>query len=164
MALLPGAAEPVPIEIKPGKDTEVLASIDGREISLDARRVATGTYSIADGTRMREVSVVRREQGSLASTGDHEVSVQLIDRRRYRAGGGGAGATGARQIKAVMPGKVVTLLVAVGDHVEVDQPVLVLEAMKMENDVRSPGAGTVKEILVVAGQAVETGELMVELE
>lgn len=63
-----------------------------------------------------------------------------------------------------MPGKVVEVLVAVGDAVEKDQAVLVIEAMKMENEVRTSTAGTVKGIHVAQGQAVESGELLIELE
>jgi pyruvate carboxylase subunit B len=63
-----------------------------------------------------------------------------------------------------MPGKVVEVLVAVGDAVEKDQGVLIIEAMKMENEVRTSAAGTVKGIHVAKGQAVESGELLIELE
>ena len=59
---------------------------------------------------------------------------------------------------AVMAGRVVKLLVAPGDEVREGQPLLVLEAMKMENDILAPKAGPVREILVAAGQAVESGE------
>jgi biotin carboxyl carrier protein len=56
------------------------------------------------------------------------------------------------------------VLVAVGDEVEKDQGLLVIEAMKMENEIRAPAAGKVKEIRVAPGQAVESGELLIELE
>jgi biotin carboxyl carrier protein len=63
-----------------------------------------------------------------------------------------------------MPGKIVEVLVAVDDEVAKEQGLLVIEAMKMENEVRSPASGRVKEILVTPGQAVETGALLVRLE
>jgi biotin carboxyl carrier protein len=63
-----------------------------------------------------------------------------------------------------MPGKVVAVLVVVGDEIEKDQGLLVIEAMKMENEIRATTAGKVKEIRVAPGQAVESGELLIELE
>ena len=64
----------------------------------------------------------------------------------------------------MMPGKVVELLVQAGEAVEKDQGIIIIEAMKMENEIRAPVAGTVKAVHVEAGQAVESGELLVELE
>jgi biotin carboxyl carrier protein len=63
-----------------------------------------------------------------------------------------------------MPGKVVDVLVAIGDEVSKEQGVLIIEAMKMENEVRTAASGKVKEIYVSSGQAVESGELLIELE
>ncbi len=77
------------------------------------------------------------------------------------AGGGGAG-DGA--VKASMPGRVVRLLVAMGDEVPPGGVVAVLEAMKMENDVKSASGGTVVEIAVSEGDAVEAGALLIRLE
>ena len=64
----------------------------------------------------------------------------------------------------MMPGKVVELLVQAGDMVEKDQGVIIIEAMKMENEIRAAVAGTVKAVHVEAGRAVESGELLIELE
>jgi pyruvate carboxylase subunit B len=63
-----------------------------------------------------------------------------------------------------MPGKVVRILVDVGDSVNFDQGLLVLEAMKMQNEIRAPKSGVVKEIGVVEGKAVNSGDLLVSLE
>jgi pyruvate carboxylase subunit B len=64
----------------------------------------------------------------------------------------------------MMPGKIVTVLVNVGDTVEKDQGLLVVEAMKMENELRAPGPGVVREVRVNSGQAVEAGELLARIE
>ena len=64
----------------------------------------------------------------------------------------------------MMPGKVVELLVSEGDTVAKDQGVIIVEAMKMENEIRATVEGTVKTIHVESGQAVESGELLIELE
>ncbi|MGC2443154.1 biotin/lipoyl-containing protein, partial [Candidatus Binatus sp.] len=67
-------------------------------------------------------------------------------------------------IKSAMPGRVVSVLVAAGDEVKAEQGIIVVEAMKMENEVKSPKAGKVVEVKVVAGQAVEKGQLMIVIE
>ena len=63
-----------------------------------------------------------------------------------------------------MPGRVVNVLVAAGDEVKAEQGMIVVEAMKMENELKSPKAGKVVEVKVVAGQTVEKGELMIVIE
>jgi biotin carboxyl carrier protein len=68
------------------------------------------------------------------------------------------------EIKSAMPGRVVNVLVAAGDEVKDGQGIVVVEAMKMENELKSPKAGKVVEVKVVAGQTVEKGELMIVIE
>ncbi|HEY8514160.1 MAG TPA: biotin/lipoyl-containing protein [Candidatus Binatia bacterium] len=163
VAELPDLEQPLSVELTTTDDGRVKVNVGERTIELAAERVGPNTYSVIVDDRVHEITVLRRKDGSVVYDGLSELQVQLVDRRRYRAGGA-SGGSGSREVKAVMPGKVVTILVSVGDQVERDQPLLVLEAMKMENDVKSPRKGTVKEIHVAAGQAVETGELMVTLE
>jgi biotin carboxyl carrier protein len=76
----------------------------------------------------------------------------------------GAGARGEQKIVAPMPGRVVRVLVAAGDQVEPRQPVIVVEAMKMENELRSPKAGRVKDVAVAAGTSVEAGRVLVVID
>lgn len=78
--------------------------------------------------------------------------------------GGASGAKRAIKVKAQMPGKIVKLLVQVGDTITKDQPLLVMEAMKMENEIRAAAAGTVELIGVEAGQAVETGAELIRIQ
>ncbi len=79
-------------------------------------------------------------------------------------GGGASGAKRAIKVKAQMPGKIVKLLVKVGDTIAKDQPLLVMEAMKMENEIRATAPGVVELIGVEAGQAVETGAELVRIQ
>ena len=72
--------------------------------------------------------------------------------------------SGRVELKAMMPGRVVNLLVKPGDEVAADQGVLVVEAMKMENELKTPKAGKVLEIRVSVGQAVEKGEILAVIE
>ena len=77
---------------------------------------------------------------------------------------GGVRSAGAGQLKAPMPGLVVRVLVETGFQVEAGQPMVVIEAMKMENELKVAGAGVVKKVLVAPGARVEKGALLVELE
>ncbi len=92
--------------------------------------------------------------------------VQVSDPLTHLAAeaGGGAGAQGAKVAFAMMPGRVVTLLVEEGATVEAGQGVLVLEAMKMENEIEAEADGVVKKLFVEPGQAVEGGDRLFELE
>jgi biotin carboxyl carrier protein len=74
---------------------------------------------------------------------------------------GGRGGSGT--IKAPMPGRVIRVLVAEGDAVPVDAPLLIVEAMKMENEVHAPTAGVVRHVWVAAGDTVEAGALLCEI-
>jgi len=85
-------------------------------------------------------------------------------RRRGRSADAAGNADGEQKVAAPMPGRVVRVLVAAGDTVEARQPVVVVEAMKMENELRSPKAGTVKEVSVVAGASVEAGRVLLVIE
>ena len=94
------------------------------------------------------------------------VAVETAQAAALRAalrGAGGAGAGGER-IKAPMPGRIVRVLVAVGDMVERGAPLVIVEAMKMENEMYAAGAGRVSAILVTQGATVEAGQLLCEIE
>ena len=98
-------------------------------------------------------------------TGSRQVSVEILDPFRREDPEGIAGEEGGRRdVRAAMPGKVVSVKVKVGDEVSRNQGLLVLEAMKMENEVPAPRKGRVARIGVSPGQAVEAGALLVELE
>ncbi len=99
----------------------------------------------------------------VVETGGRTRRLRLLDERARRAHRG-AGGGGSGEVRAIIPGKVVTVLVAVGAAVEQEQGLLVIEAMKMENEVKAPRAGTVKAVKVGPGQAVEAGELLVVIE
>jgi biotin carboxyl carrier protein len=76
----------------------------------------------------------------------------------------GAGAHGEQKVVAPMPGRVVRVLVTAGDEVQTRQPVVVVEAMKMENELRSPKTGRVKDVPVAAGASVEAGRVLMVIE
>jgi biotin carboxyl carrier protein len=73
-------------------------------------------------------------------------------------------AAGVQRVTSPMPGRIVRVLVAPGDEVAARQGLVVVEAMKMENELRAPGAGQVREVLVTDGMSVEAGRLLVTIE
>jgi biotin carboxyl carrier protein len=92
--------------------------------------------------------------------------IHLVDERRVRVGAAQSGQQlqGRQMVSVPMPGKIIAVLVAVGDAVEKGQGLVIVEAMKMENEVRSPISGEVKEIKVKPGDTVEGGALLVIVE
>ena len=141
---------------------------DGDAVVLDAAAVAsngTTTWSLRDVSN----GVVSTAAVTLGAAGDgeafvagHAVPVALANRRRRARAILGAG-NGAQRIVAPMPGKVVKVLVAVGDAVEPRQGLVVVEAMKMENELTATRAGTVTEVAVNEGTSVEAGRLLVAI-
>lgn len=139
--------------------------IDGRCYSIDAVPAGPLRSLIVDG-KQYETSALSQGNGSyLVHAGDFEGEVTVLDPLEKLAGGrNGAGARGSHKVTAYMPGRVVSLLVAQGDQVESGQGILVLEAMKMENEIQAETSGVVKQFFVEAGQAVESGDPLFELE
>jgi len=140
--------------------------IDGVERIVDGRKLSGHIYSLLIDNRSFTLDVAATEDTYTVACEGKSFRLRLLDERRaLRPGEGSAsGRDGGKQVRSFMPGKVVEVLVAVGDDVEKDQGLLVIEAMKMENEVRAAVAGKVKEIRVAPGQAVESGELLIELE
>jgi 3-methylcrotonyl-CoA carboxylase alpha subunit len=120
---------------------------DGSRRSYDVAFERTGPADVTVHVNGSGVRVLLPQRHALAA-------------RRGRRSGGGAG---AGQIVAPMPGRVVSVLVAPGDDVVERQPVVVLEAMKMQNEVRAARAGVVTEVTVASGAAVEAGAVLVVL-
>jgi biotin carboxyl carrier protein len=90
--------------------------------------------------------------------------VEVVDPRAVRRRGEGASVEGRQTLKAAMPGKVVRVLVREGDSVEAGQGVVVVEAMKMQNEVKSPKSGIVVKVSTVEGSTVNAGEVLAIVE
>ena len=145
-------------------------AIDGHPHLVDAVKLGDFSLSlIVDGETgtSREVLVVPTDGTGemLVTLGGRTVAVSVDGRRTRRTGADAAGqVAGAQKVTAPMPGRVVRVLVGPGDEIAVRQPVVVVEAMKMENELRSPKAGRVKEVPVSAGMSVEAGRTLVVIE
>ncbi len=138
-------------------------TIDGRTLRIDAVRSGRNVYSVIEGGRQWEISV--DENGSHGF--DVLVAGRLFhlgavdERRKLLAAAGQVVAEGKQTVEARMPGKIVKVSVAVGDAVREGQSLLVVEAMKMENDITSPIDGRVTEVAAREGDTVETGAHLV---
>jgi biotin carboxyl carrier protein len=148
-----------------------LVVLDGREHTVDVNEIS-GTWSLLLGTRSYEVAFVERPDGAMmVHVNGQPVPVAVPSLRsawsvRARGAGqhAGAEAAGAQRVAAPMPGKIVKVLVRPGDRVDARQGLVVVEAMKMENELRSPKAGTVTEVRVTEGASVEAGAILVVVE
>jgi biotin carboxyl carrier protein len=138
----------------------------GPVVRVDAQKTPRTGYSLLIGGRQYEGSVDDRDDGSLlVHVGGEARDFRVEDERsRVFASLGSAAASGRQEIRAPMPGKIVKLLVKEGAEVAVDQPLVVIEAMKMENELKTAIAGTVTEIKVTEGSAVEAQALLLIVE
>lgn len=139
--------------------------LGGVELAVDAVATGESTRSLIVDGRQHEVSV-RASGGSVyeVETASGRSLVEVLDPLAYLAGQSQVGSGKQQeQITAYMPGRVVTLLVAEGDEVNAGQGLIVLEAMKMENEIAAEHAGVIKKIHVEPNQAVEGGDVLLEL-
>ena len=117
------------------------------------------------GDRTFDVTWDKRGSRHFLDFGTRQVAIEILDPLRAGSDPSAEGETsGKAEVRAAMPGKVVSVKVKVGDSVSRGQGLLVLEAMKMENEVPAPRAGTMTAIEVAAGQTVETGALLATVE
>ncbi len=157
------------VELVVAEDGTLRATVGERVLTVDA--APDGSWSVRpDGGTTQERVWLDRGPGrpTYAAVGgvtaplDVKTSAEAsLAAALEEAAGGGAGG-GA--VKAPMPGRVVKALVAEGDSVEAGQPLIIVEAMKMENEVAATGDGVVRRIAVAAGDTVESGEVLVEIE
>jgi biotin carboxyl carrier protein len=149
----------------PLTDGTFRVSIDGVEHAVDGREIRPGTWSLLIAGTSYVVDLDPRRGGIAASVGASEVKLSVEDalhRRLAQAAGTRAQQRG-EQIRAPIAGKVVKVLVEPGEEVAPGKAVMVLEAMKMENELVAERGGTVFAVHKSAGQAVDTGDLLVEL-
>jgi biotin carboxyl carrier protein len=158
------------VAIEPAGGSRFRVTIDGRTHLVDAVRVGEFAISLlVDGDTgvSREAQVVPGDvPGDSFVWLDGRTATASVDGRRTRRGRGDSTSRteGAQSILAPMPGRVVRILVGPGDEVAARQPVVVVEAMKMENELRSPKAGRVKDVAVTEGASVEAGRVLIVVE
>jgi biotin carboxyl carrier protein len=156
--------ERVEIDLQVNQSNSIEAEIGGRKYALEAKTLETGIYWFNWQNRSIEVAVTPNGNGYAVSFGGQRLTVEIVDARTALQKTAQRGQAGTVEIRAPMPGKVVKVLLLEGSEVQENQGILVMEAMKMQNEIKSPKSGVVKKLTVVEGAAVNAGDLLATVE
>ena len=140
-----------------------IARIDGQPVDpadADIVEAEPGVYSVLHGGDSWEVSV----SGDEIAIGPHRFQFEADDPRQWKRSGHSGGAHDKTVIKSAMPGKVVRILVSPGDEVKAGQGIMVVEAMKMQNELKSPRDGRITSIDARPGDSVNAGAVLASIE
>lgn len=144
--------------------------MDGEEREADWAEISPAVYSMLIGDRSYELHLEAhptvaplRDTSYTVTVGPHRFQLEIQDPRSRRRVGAPQSPEGPQELVAPMPGKIVKVLVTEGQEVAQGEGLLVVEAMKMQNEIRAPRAGRVERIYVGEGNGVETGAKLVRL-
>jgi len=153
------------LELTRGESTW-LCKIDDEPVEVDAALTARDVLSVLVGNKAYEIKRERSLQGELHLViGSARYAVDVQDPRSLRTRrAAGAGEAGPQKLTAAMPGKIVRIMVKEKDEVKGGQAVLVMEAMKMQNEMKSPKDGRVQKILTAEGSTVNAGDTLAIIE
>ena len=138
--------------------------VDGRDIEVDAVLARPNVLSLLIGNKAYEVKCERVGGETHIWVGSRRFAAEVRDPRSLRSRMRATDDEGPKKLTAPMPGKVVRILVGKGAEVEAGAGVLVVEAMKMQNEVKSPKKGKIQQILVAEGAAVNSGDVLAIVE
>ena len=135
------------------------------EFELDARETQPGVLSLLLDGSSYEIKGETTREGLVVAVGTQRYTAEVCDARSLRAGRGAAGDhNGPQKITAPMPGKIVRIMAAEGDRVEHGQGIMVIEAMKMQNELKSMKKGVVRRVMVQKGAAANAGDVLAIVE
>ena len=156
--------ETIPIEIA-GADGRFTVTLEGETVHVDARQTGEGIWSMLLAGASYVADVTERDGVYLVEVDGERYPIRVEEETRYIIRTRGArGADRGQVLRAPMPGRVTLIEVAPGQAVAPGDGLIVLEAMKMENEFKAQVAGTVKEIRVAPGQAVNPGDVLLVIE
>jgi acetyl/propionyl-CoA carboxylase alpha subunit len=138
--------------------------IDGRDVEVDAVLARADVLSLRIGNLAYEVKCERVAGSTYLWVGSARFAVEVHDPRSLRGRVRALDDSGPKKLTAPMPGKIVRVLVNEGSEVEAGAGVLVVEAMKMQNEIKSPKKGKIRRILVGQGAAVNAGDVLAVVE
>src|SRR5438552_4016264 len=138
--------------------------LDGHEVEVDAVLARPDVLSLRIGNQAYEVKCERVAGEMHLWVGSARFAAEVRDPRSLRGRVRAVDDHGPKKLTAPMPGKIVRVLVSQGDEVEAGAGVLVVEAMKMQNEIKSPKKGTIQKILVSGGAAVNAGDVLAIVE
>ena len=138
--------------------------LDGREIEIDAVLARRDVLSVIIGGKAYEIKRERTSTDMHLWVGTVRYAAQLRDPRSLRSRASPDDGKGPRTLVVPMPGKVVRVLVKENAEVEAGQGVVVMEAMKMQNEIKSPKKGVVRKLVVAEGANVNSGDVLAVVE
>lgn len=149
------------IEIK-REGEKVFARVDEREYQLEASEVEPNVYLLKQANQIYQIYVA---PNGIVNLKNHQFEIKITDSKRLRGSNvADASADGISEIKTAMPGKLVRILTEIGAEIKQGDGVLVVEAMKMQNEMKSPKDGIVKEIRFAEGDTVNAGDVLAVIE
>jgi biotin carboxyl carrier protein len=152
-----GRPKTVEVSVNDGNAT---FSINERRVAANAVEIAPGLYSILLEGESFEAHARQVGEVIVVTIDGRDFTFHSEDARVWRGDSSALEAEGKQQVAASMPGKVIRLLVSAGQAVSAGQGLAVIEAMKMQNEVRSPKSGTVERLMISEGQAVNAGQIL----
>ncbi|MEP6568596.1 MAG: biotin/lipoyl-containing protein [Acidobacteriota bacterium] len=166
-AQLSGIDHGVTLDLSSGA---VAAEIDGRHYDIELRALSSGEFLLINGSSVYKCRIEQKPGSSTAESftvvlrgQDYEVTV--VDPKRLRSGQSStAHHAGAAEIISPMPGKIVRILVEAGANVAAGAGIIVVEAMKMQNEMKAPKAGIVVSINAAEGATVRAGDVLAVIE
>jgi biotin carboxyl carrier protein len=153
----------VDVEFERTED-RIKARVGDRTYQLEAASAEPGVYWLEWNHRSIEAVVRPSEQGYVVTISSSRVLVELLDTRKALRRVVHSGQEGIAVVRAPMPGKVVRILTPEGNPVEVSQGIVVMEAMKMQNEIKSPKRGRIQKLSVSEGSAVNAGDVIAVVE
>jgi biotin carboxyl carrier protein len=145
---------------------KIFAQVDERKYELDASEPEPNVFLLKHDNKVYEIPVSRTDASHfVASVRGREIEVKITDPKRLRGqGANDHHADGKAEIKTAMPGKIVRILKSAGDAVTKNEGVIIVEAMKMQNEMKSPKDGKVSEIRFSEDDTVAAGDVLVVIE
>jgi biotin carboxyl carrier protein len=136
--------------------------IDGHSFEVDASEISRGIYSVlVDGNSIEVRIEAHSSQLQVVANGKEYLASIENPRALKKNRAGAAQIEGRQNVTAPMAGKIVRTLVKAGDEVQSGQGLLIVEAMKMQNEIRSPKSGKIERVTVIEGQTVNPGDIVV---
>ena len=139
-------------------DHQLQIEIDGNTIPVDFEKIENNLYSILINGQSKKIGVLKKGKKLQVFLDGDLYELEAVSEREQRKTS--QIATGVQEIKSPMPSRVVKILKGEGDEVAAEEGIIVVEAMKMESELKTPIAGIIKEIMVKEGDAVESGTVL----
>lgn len=159
-----GGEQSVDVEL----ESAFSGTVEGKPMSLDVHDNGDGKLHIISGSRSFQAEILSaQDKAYKIKVGNHVYELNLQDEHDAllkRLGMESAGSSKAKDLKAPMPGMVLDILIEAGQEVSKNDPLIILEAMKMENVIKSPADGMISRVSISTGQAVEKNELLIEFD